>query len=480
MRAALALLVVLPAFTGTAHGASVQAHPTSCDSLGDCVASVSFEAGPGEANDVRVEVDRRGVVVRDGGAEVSARAPCVSLAPRAARCPLRRERGTSRFVTVRAGDGDDAVAIVDAPGGAGARPEVALGDGDDRYSGGGAAQGEAGDDVLRSTGSASFDGGAGADTLAGGAGDDDLRGGPGPDVLRGVAGDDVLNAGDGGTFGPTPDHVDGGAGRDTLSYAGAPHGVRVDLAAPGPQGGRRERDAVAGIEDAEGGFGPDRLFGDRAGNRLSGGYGSDLIAGRGGDDLLVGFSESGGLDHDREARDVVYGGAGADRLMIGPRGADSPLEPRPPAPSSDVAVCGAGDDVVAPGEGIGAVARGCERWSVTLWTRSAEVSLPPRPGRRTAMAVPCPKQPRGSGGHCRVRGLARGPGGHVLARDAGRARPGRPVALSLAALPRRGGRLELEAWLIDPGRPAGSRIVSRTGLAVELAPRRRGAARGGR
>lgn len=41
---------------------------------------------------------------------------------------------------------------------------------------------------------------------------------------------------------PAPDVLDGGEGRDSVSYSGRPGGVEVDLGAAGPAGARGEGD----------------------------------------------------------------------------------------------------------------------------------------------------------------------------------------------------------------------------------------------
>ncbi|MDQ4142498.1 MAG: hypothetical protein M3198_01960 [Actinomycetota bacterium] len=82
-------------------------------------------------------------------------------------------------------------------------------DGNDRLGGGGGRDrilGGAGDDLTR--------GRSGPDSIEGGAGDDQALGGVGRDTMAGDAGNDDLN---------------GGQDQNTLTYAGAPNGVDVDL-----------------------------------------------------------------------------------------------------------------------------------------------------------------------------------------------------------------------------------------------------------
>ncbi|WP_096788054.1 M10 family metallopeptidase C-terminal domain-containing protein [Rhodobacter sp. CZR27] len=92
------------------------------------------------------------------------------------------------------------------------------------------------------------------------------------------------------------------------------------------------------IENATGGFGADRLFGNAATNRLVGGSGADVLQGRAGGDRLLGGEGGdrlwgeGGKDHlvggngadtliGGQADDTLVGGAGRDRLT-GQAGAD--------------------------------------------------------------------------------------------------------------------------------------------------------------
>ncbi len=82
------------------------------------------------------------------------------------------------------------------------------------------------------------------------------------------------------------------------------------------------------IEDARGGRGDDRIYGNDLDNRLVGGRGDDLLVGAGGDDRLA-----GGRGDDR-----LVGGPGADRLKGG-RG-------------DDVLAGGPGDDRLVGGKGL--------------------------------------------------------------------------------------------------------------------------------
>jgi Ca2+-binding RTX toxin-like protein len=201
--------------------------------------------------------------------------------------------------------------------------------------------GTAGDDVIVGTdGNDTIDGAGGDDTICGLAGADTLVGGDGDDRLFGGA--DAEYFADDGYYGDLlvpgagNDHVDLGTGEDDIwfwesplqvdqvSYADAPTGVRVDLAA-GTATGHGTDTIVTGT--------PGRPIG---------------VIGSAHDDTLIGS----------EGRDVVDAGAGDDTVDTG-AGADvvSPDDPgrttsgwshgvpRPdPVPQS-------GDDVVSTGTG---------------------------------------------------------------------------------------------------------------------------------
>ena len=132
------------------------------------------------------------------------------------------------------------------------------------------------------TGTHSFFGGPGDDTLAGGSGVDRLYGQTGDDRLNGGVGSDVLN---------------GGAGSDTADYAGRfdpvdlnlRAGIAVTFRGSGSRR-RREADRLSALENARGSSHSDILRGGPGSNVLTGGGGSDLIDGDTEGDLLIGGS----------------------------------------------------------------------------------------------------------------------------------------------------------------------------------------------
>jgi Ca2+-binding RTX toxin-like protein len=202
--------------------------------------------------------------------------------------------------------------------------------------------GGAGNDSLRSSGSAdTLRGGGGNDTLDGGAGNDLLDGGSGSDTatyeyssagvtvnlnitdaqaVGGGQGSDTLvsienligssqndrltgNAANNVLYGGTGnDTLDGGAGTDTASYLFLYQsdflGVTIDLSVSGPQtgGGWGGSDTLISIENIIGSLGDDNLTGNSGNNVLDGGAGQDTLNGGAGDDTLLGGLDGATID----------------------------------------------------------------------------------------------------------------------------------------------------------------------------------------
>jgi Ca2+-binding RTX toxin-like protein len=169
----------------------------------------------------------------------------------------------------------------------------------------------------------------GPDTLIGNGLANVLVGYPGVDTVVGGGGDDrfehLCDAAD------NADSIDGGPGRDTVSYLSCWRGVTVDLekgtaTAPTGPGGATVTDTIRNVEDVVGSPFDDSLMGDGLANNLSGRKGNDVLGGRGGNDQLyadVGKdSLSGGDGNDKLfARDgttdtLVDGGVGTDSARI--------------------------------------------------------------------------------------------------------------------------------------------------------------------
>jgi len=192
--------------------------------------------------------------------------------------------------------------------------------------------GSAYNDSLTGDGNAnSLDGGFGNDTLSGGDGNDTLRGGAGNDSLIGGAGDDRLEGGAGidsvsfagdasaasvnlltgassgasgndtlvsienvtGTSfndsfvsGAESNRLDGGAGIDTVSFAGASAGVTANLNTGAVTGGSGS-DTLIGIENLVGSSFDDALTGDGNANLIEGAAGNDTLRGGSGTDTAT-------------------------------------------------------------------------------------------------------------------------------------------------------------------------------------------------
>lgn len=111
----------------------------------------------------------------------------------------------------------------------------------------------------------------------------------------GAEGDDTV------VSSPFGEHIEGGNGLDTVSYAGRESAVAVDLDAQ-DGGTGTEHDDLVSIERALGGNGADTLTGGSGADTLEGGRGDDTLSGAGGNDRLVGGAGT----------DQMLGGTGTD------------------------------------------------------------------------------------------------------------------------------------------------------------------------
>lgn len=210
--------------------------------------------------------------------------------------------GSKIYGEIRLGAGDDRLVATGAEGDL----SIDAGDGDDEVIGG------EGDDLIRGgNGDDVLNGGNGDDVLDGGEGNDLLIGGEGDDFLFGRGGDDTLIGGEGN------DLLDGGEGNDTADYSDDSEGVTVDLGTGRATGSGIGRDTLASIENVIGGSGDDVLIGNEAANILFGGAGNDrIVIGAGdmaeggeGDDRIEAIAGgTGGI--------VVSGDAGDDALHL--------------------------------------------------------------------------------------------------------------------------------------------------------------------
>jgi hypothetical protein len=197
---------------------------------------ISFRAGGGQSNDLRVRQSWRMVDSETGAfffvfndtVEITPGEGCVTPDPDDVTrvvCTFFDSPEPYPVLHVRLGDLGDRLrlhfltGVAEVYGGDGAdrltavRGEVYLyGDGGHDVLRGHNCDGRAGDDTLTGT--------AGADTLYGGRGADLIRGGPGNDNLLGESGNDVIygNSGnDGITGGPGKDRISGGPGTDRIT-----------------------------------------------------------------------------------------------------------------------------------------------------------------------------------------------------------------------------------------------------------------------
>jgi serralysin len=383
--------------------------------------TIRYAALPGEMNDVTLSLGTgSGVVLREAALPLAAPPGCRQLDERAVDCPATQS-GLS-LLTVSLGDGADTFA-----GRSVTRTVIDGGPGPDRLlrlGGLGSARGGAGDDLLVGNVGSSADGttlsgGAGEDRLVGSRGSDRLFGGSGRDTLLGGSGDDDLSGDGDPDDGPdaasiAADLLDGGPGRDTVSYAERRVPIAVTLGAQDRGGSSGEGDVLRDIEGARGSRGDDVLVGDDASNQLHGDHGEDRLVGRGGNDRV-----SGGPGVDR-----IDAGAGDDivELLLGGR----------PDRVLDRIVCGSGEDTVAV-VADDLLRRDCER----IGLESADFSLravPRTPRPRTAtIRVPCRTwltRDRCTG-HIEIR--RPGGGGVLGARRYAVRRPGGPVTVRLRA-----------------------------------------------
>jgi hypothetical protein len=177
---------------------------------------------------------------------------------------------------------------------------IDLAGGDDYYDGrdgkvSGTVSGGAGDDILHgsATGRNTLSGGDGSDRLIGGAADDVFL--PGTPKVNGAV-----------------DYVEGGAGRDMISFRDVPSSVTyVDFSLSD------DKNIIAvGVEDVEGSGSRDDLVGDAGVNRLYGLAGNDSLDGLGGNDLLYGGPGDDGYVVDAEDLVVELFGEGIDTVYV--------------------------------------------------------------------------------------------------------------------------------------------------------------------
>jgi Ca2+-binding RTX toxin-like protein len=214
--------------------------------------------------------------------------------------------GDSRANTLDGGLRDDAL------NGGGGSDELRGGAGDDTLSGAAGADkvdgGDGADTLKGGDGADELNGGADDDTLTGGnqadrlvgaAGDDTLTAGNGDDALLGGAGDDTESGGAGrdrfdqGQAADGADRLDGGGGTDTVDYRGRHAKLTVTVGGGANDGEKGEGDnVVKTIEIVFGGAGADKLTAGVKAAVLHGSGGADVLIGGKGKDYLDGGEAS--------------------------------------------------------------------------------------------------------------------------------------------------------------------------------------------
>lgn len=189
-------------------------------------------------------------------------------------------------------------------------------------------KGGSSDDVLTGNGQ--------SNQIDGNGGDDDLAGGSAGncssdvDSLNGGLGDDTFQM---GPISNCADLLDGGAGRDTVSYELRAAGVAVTLDGRADDGDAESDNVKIAIEVVLGGDGGDIITGGTQNDELHGGPGIDVLRGGLGNDSLVGGPGS----------DQIFGELGDDFIDEA-----SPAD----AAYADALSAFAGADVIHGGGGV--------------------------------------------------------------------------------------------------------------------------------
>ena len=301
-RCFLVVVLTVVAFPSVARAASAQIETGG--GRGSFFINLVYAADPGEANAIEVSGDRRVVRISDPGAAIRT-ADCEQEGEHAVVCTSPSGEGFARVI-VRAADRSDRV--VSELG-----AEIELG---------------AGDDVGLLTGDGVIDGGGGLDVMVGREG------------MQTIVDGDISGMSD-------ADVIDGGAGSDVISYAARTRGVRVNLAANGPQAGEPgEGDRVTQVESAVGGSANDWLSAGTASAALIGGAGRDRLDGGPGADGLQGGTGTDWL-RGHDGNDWFEPG-GNDIQVLNSPGQRSEFSGYAPNDRAvDIVQCGAGRDHVA-------------------------------------------------------------------------------------------------------------------------------------
>ena len=170
-----------------------------------------------------------------------------------------------------------------------------------------------------------------ADVVNGGEGADEITLG-GNTTANGEAGDDVIRSFPVACPAPASNKVTGGEGQDTATFFDLPapaavvKGLKVSLDGVANDGVGGRDNFASDIEDMYASSGGMTLIGSDSANRLTGGAGDDVLDGRGGADVLVGGLGSDTADYssrseplsltlDGVANDGATAGAGEGDLI---------------------------------------------------------------------------------------------------------------------------------------------------------------------
>lgn len=201
-------------------------------------------------------------------------------------------------------------------------------------------------------------------SLLGGIGDDIIHGGRRNDYIEGGDGDDQIFLANTlpGALSNGTDQVSGGAGYDTVSFAGAGYAVSVSLTAGSPFTNDIENWILTDQNDTFTG-GPsfnDTVDGGGGDDRLIGAFGSDLLMGGDGNDWLIGGGDGDTLQGGDGIDTASYEGSGAVQINLalgtatGSHAAGDVLtgiENLRGSNSADTLIGDAGDNVIEGGQG---------------------------------------------------------------------------------------------------------------------------------
>jgi Ca2+-binding RTX toxin-like protein len=205
-----------------------------------------------------------------------------------------------------------------------------------------------------------------ADTLIGDAKNNVITPGLGNDTVNGESGDDTIVA---SSTADGADNISGGAGIDTVTYAARHGSLHISLNKKANDGAKNEHDFIhKDVENVIGGSGNDTISGDSADNRLDGGPGINTLSVAGapsavavnltthaskhwGTDKVLHFQNVIGSPHNDtitgNSNPNVLNGAGGNDVILGMAGPDFLLG----GPGNDHLNGGPGNDRCSPGGG---------------------------------------------------------------------------------------------------------------------------------